>query len=220
MVSLHHFYHVYANQDCNGHEDSWKEPVDLHFNSLLKSGLSQKIDSVKIGIVGNEKSIQEFKKFVNNYGVPYEIVAKKVSGWEQVTQNALLDFSETNDGYVLYAHTKGSFNNNQLNKNWRETMTHFNIDNWRTAVKKLKKYDAVGCYWYDNSYESKDPNHPHQGQRWFAGTFWWSKLDLIRDLPLPRNKTRWDAEVWIGNIDSNKIYDLDYGRPAGSTIPK
>jgi hypothetical protein len=219
MVKFYHFYHIYAGIDCEGNRETWKESIDLHFNCLVKSSLNEKFDSVRIGVVSNQNNFKDVENFLNKYPVKYEIVSKKNSGWEQVTQNPLYSFSQKNNGYVLYAHTKGSYNNTELNRNWRESMTYYNVLEWKKATKWLKKCDAVGCYRMDDSNNpSGRYGGPHSGQRWFAGTFWWSKLSYIRNLPPPQNKTRWDAEVWIGSDPKVSMYDLAEGHSAGERV--
>jgi hypothetical protein len=119
----------------------------------------------------------------------------------------MYEFSQLNNGYVLYGHSKGSYNFNNQNRDWCKSMIYFNIVKWEDAVEKLNTNDAVGCYWFDFTGQV-GPGGPHTGQRWFAGTFWWSKLELIKTINPPTMFSRWDAEVWIGKIPNIKIYDI------------
>lgn len=220
MVNLYHFYHCYSGINSEGNKDAWKPILGKHIESVIESELINNISPMQIGITSNTNNFDEVKNFIDNYSIPYEIVAESKKGWEQETLTKLYQFSKTNDGYVLYAHSKGAYTDIVINHIWRETMTYFNVLQWRNAVEKLSDYDAVGCYWFDDSHQRKHNGYPHQGQRWFAGTFWWTKLDMLRKTNGLGMSTRWDAEVWIGQIPSNKILDLDHGRPAGSGIPE
>jgi hypothetical protein len=219
-VNLHHFYHCYSGINSEKKLDTWKPILEKHITSVIESNLINHISPIKIGITSDRNNFDEVKKVLDSYSIPYEIVVESKTGWEQETLCKMHDFAQSNDGYVLYAHSKGAYTDIPVNHTWRETMTYFNVLHWEKAVEKLSDYDAVGCYWIDDSHQKKGGASPHQGQRWFAGTFWWSKLSILRNIEKPRMLTRWDAEVWIGHIPGNKIYDLDYGRPAGSSIPK
>lgn len=220
MVDLHHFYHCYSGINSEGNREAWKPILSKHIESLIDSKLIKNISPIKIGITSNTNNFNEVRNLVDSYSIPYEIVAESKTGWEQETLCKLYDFSQSNDGYVLYAHSKGAYTDIVINHIWRETMTYFNVLKWKDAVDKLADYDAVGCYWFDDSHQKKHDGYPHKGQRWFAGTFWWSKLDILRKIGKPGMSTRWDAEVWIGRIPGNNILDLDQDRPAGSAIPE
>jgi hypothetical protein len=216
MIKIHHFYHIYAAD----HGTIWKPVVKFHIDMLKKHGLMKRLKTVHIGIIGAGSNRQEVLNYLRELDFPHTIVDESRSGWEQVTQNKLHDFAQLNDGYVLYAHTKGCANPSELSVNWRNAMTYHNIVKWKKAIKKLKNHDAVGCYWIDASTDDPPPSlgAPHLGQRWFAGTFWWSKLELIRQIPPPQNASRWDAEVWIGKIPNIKVFDLAANSPAGDII--
>jgi len=216
IYPIHHFYHIYCGFDYAGKEDSWKLPLENHLIALKQSGLNNYINTMHIGLVGNDNHRQHAKDFISQHEINFTVVAESINGFEQVTQDQLYNFAQTNNGYILYAHTKGSFNLNQQNIDWCKSMTYFNIIKWRDCVARLNQFDAVGCNWFDFSGQS--PSHlggPHVGQRWFAGTFWWSKLNRIRDIGRgPTHYTRWDAEVWIGqipNIDSYNITGSETG---------
>lgn len=219
MVALHHFYHCYSGTNSIGVSDTWKPILNHHLNSLINSKLINNLDKVHIGITSNTNNFDEVKSFINQYSIPYTVVSEDNKGWEQQTMTKLYEFSQVNDGYVLYAHSKGGYNDIPINRTWRESMTYFTVTKWKEAVEKLSDYDAVGCYWYDDSAQKQHSGQPHQGQRWFAGTFWWTKLDMLRQTPGIGMATRWDAEVWIGKIPSDKIFDLDAGRSAGCPPP-
>lgn len=212
MVNFHHFYHIYCGTNAAGEERTWIPILELHIQSLQQSNLINHLNTIHIGLVGLPHQRQEVKEFLSEKGVLYTVVAESDRGWEQETQNKLYEFAQDNEGYVLYAHTKGGFNLTEQNINWRKSMTYFTIIQWEHCIEKLADVDAVGCYWFDFSGQS--PPHlggPHVGQRWFAGTFWWSKLNRIKDIGHgPTMQTRWDAEVWIGQIPGVQVYD-----PAG-----
>lgn len=205
MVKLHHFYHIYCNEN-------WGQIIPFHIECLKKYGLLDNLTSFKIGLVGKKENRDIVKHFLDSKNIKFEIVIEEDEGWEQVTMNKLHEFSQTNDGYVLYAHSKGAVNNNEQNKQWRKSMTWYNVVKWQNAINTLKDCDAVGCHWHDFTQQvSLVLGGPHVGNCWFAGTFWWSKLDLLSQIGLPDISSRYDAEVWIGkirNIKPLKVFDL------------
>jgi hypothetical protein len=188
LVKIYHFYHIYA-------DGLWQIPVDQHFKALKKSKLYDSLTCpVKIGFVGNNENINNVKNFLNINNYNYEIVSIKSDGWEQVTQQELYNFSQYNDGYILYAHTKGSHSQQYPNIPWRETMTKYNVLNWNDCINKINEgYDATGIYWM-NSLGAEHIGH----NNFYAGTFWWTTLDFIKKLPPPNYEHRHRAEGWIG----------------------
>lgn len=186
---LYHFYHCYV-------DGKWEIPVSEHIEALKASGLYGKLDKFFIGIVGNSQKRNELINFLNNLNIEYEICAQAESGWEQVTLNELYNFSQSNDGCVLYCHTKASNNTTEHGHAWRRGMTDFNIGKWEKYVPKLYEYDAIGGWWTNNG-----------STRFFAGTFWWSTFDLIRKLGPPSMSDPWCAETWIGNYPEIIVYD-------------
>ena len=187
-MKLHHFYHIYA-------DGKWEQPVSQHFKSLIISKLYESLNSsIKIGIVGTNNNVENVKNFLQQNNYNYEIIDIKENGWEQITHQKMYDYSHYNDGYVLYAHTKGSSNQEYPNIPWRETMTKYNILNWKNCINKLDEgYETVGIYWI------KSPSPEHIGHNnFYAGTFWWTSLSFIRNLPPPNYEHRHKAEGWIG----------------------
>lgn len=210
-TKLHHFYHIYCGIDCYGQMNSWRESVSIHMDAIQKHGLIHKLETIHIGLVGGPQERENVKEYLTSINIPFTIVAEQDSGFEQVTQDQLFNFAHENEGHVLYAHTKGSHNFTDQNRSWCKSMIYFNVVIWEEAIRQLKKVDAVGCHWHDfsNQYASH-LGGPHTGQRWFAGTFWWSKLNRIRDIGHPpTNGSRWDAEVWIGQMPDITVYDFN-----------
>lgn len=219
-MNIYHFYHVYCGPDANGANRSWQYSVDLHIDALKRFGLIKKLDTIHTGIVGPESHREEFKSYMQEKNINITVVNESDGGWEQITQSKLYDFAQGSDGYVLYAHTKGSYNFNILNNNWCKSMTYYNVVKWRDCIKYLKDYDAVGAYWFDFS-DSSAPHigQPHTGQRWFAGTYWWTKLEKIRSIGYPPSTdSRYDAEIWIGRVPNIKPYNLAPSGAAGELI--
>lgn len=198
---LYHFYHIYS-------DGYWTKILFEHLNVLRRSQLLQNLDGFYIGITGSDKNRVKVEKFLKYYTLlfpfKYQIKALAHLGWEQTTQDALYEFSLENNGYVLYAHTKGASAPSNFRKRWRNKMAYYNIKMWREAISLLANNRAVGCYWL----LPKDVPNGY----FFAGNYWWAHLDLIRTLGKPERNSRFDAECWLGSKYSKTpfpVYDMD-----------
>lgn len=191
---IHHFYHIYA-------DGQWQEPVSEHIKALKKWGLIDNLNSFNVGIVGQEHNRSAVVQYLINERVNCNIIAQETSGWEQATQIPLHNFALNNDGFVLYAHSKGASDPSDTNKKWRRSMTYYNVGQWQKAIEKLNEgFDAVGQHWMFPSHHSPE----HKGWPFFGGTFWWTTLAHIRTLGKPGLEHRHVAEGWIGEQYYNK----------------
>ena len=209
MTQLYHFYHIWVD----GEIDLCKNIISDHIHALKISGLYDELITLYIGIVGKDENRELIKQFFTDLNIEYTLIIEAKTGYEQVTQNKLYEFSLLNDGYVLYAHNKGAYSATALNADWRKSMTYFNIIKWKEAIKHLDTVDAVGCHWLSKKEYPRCVNIP-----FFGGTFWWSNLSFIRNLGYPGNNSRFDAENWLGTDQNIKIYDLLPGWPDGSNF--
>ena len=184
---IHHFYHIYA-------DGSWSEPVAEHIRAL-QMGLYDQLQTFSIGIVGSESNRNAVKEYLLTTGINFGICAEADTGWEQVTQIPMWEFSKTNDGLILYAHTKGAYSPIEVNTRWRRSMTYHNVIQWQQAVEKLQTHGAVGCHWLQPSLGM--PEHKF-GNWMFAGTFFWTHCELMRTWQAPALTHRHEAEGFIG----------------------
>ena len=180
-VKLTHFYHLYADGD-------WLEPATEHIEELAISGLIDNLDDMFLGIVGSQENREKVER-----ELPGVSVAWRATGYEQITLNKLKEYADTNDAYILYAHTKGASNQGDLANAWRVSMTHDTITRWQECVTSLKDHHAAGAFWI-NSTQPEHANHKH----FFAGNFWWATSDYIRKLEPVSDRDRYAAEGWIG----------------------
>jgi len=201
-MKIYHYYHIYAL-------GYWMHALMEHIVASRKSGLLDMCETMKVGIVGEENVRTMVYQLLNSQNVNYEIIAEQDHGWEQMTQTQIYNDAQTNDGYALYAHTKGAANPHRQNieevNAWRKTMCHYNVEKWNDCVESLKTHDVCGIYWMEM------PTQPeHIDHKWFfAGTYWWARMDYIRQLPPPPMKSRYNAEGWIGMSD-NEIRVRDF----------
>lgn len=205
MNNLHHFYHIYSG-------GMWENPTKGHIKALKDSDLISNLTTFNVGIVGPPNTRKEVKKYLDSQDINYNVCTEVNNGWEQETQDKLYEFSQENDGYVLYAHTKNAYNLNQLHVAWRLSMTYHTVIIWRDVVKHLDEgFSAVGSHYL----------HGGNGEvetvsGFFAGTFWWTHLKYIKNFPQKASrKNRFGAEGWIGFLKPTvesmgevcKIYD-------------
>ena len=205
-INIFHFYHIYA-------DGAWQNIVEEHINVLRKTGLYEKLDYFGIGFVGSQENINIVKEFLSSLNVDYVSVFESDENygeqWEQETLDKLLEFSKENEGYILYAHTKGAANNFDFQNRWRKRMTLYNIVEWENATSALYDYDTAGCYLC-----TPEKNGEHVKLPFYGGNFWWATTKFVSTLNYPNRDNRWDAEAWIGlNPDINP-YDLSPGWPS------
>jgi len=184
---IHHFYHIYA-------AGQWQQPVQEHVRAL-RMGLLEHLDTFAIGLVGSESECNQVKEYLRSEGLNFTIAAEERTGWEQVTQIPMWEFCQDHDGVVLYAHTKGAYDPNNVNVRWRRSMTYWNVINWADCIEKLKTHEMVGCHWIYPMLSM--PEHVI-GNPMFAGTFWWARCELVRTFMKPPLTHRHEAEGWIG----------------------
>lgn len=197
---LYLFYHFYA-------DGNWKLPVIDQFYALWSSNLLTNLNGIYIGFVGKPHNIQHAKSFLDSKKIPYQSICETEDGWEQETLDKLLEFSQTNDGYVLYSHTKGAGYPKNLSKPWRRSMIWHTVMQWEECVKKLDEgYTTVGGHWIAKG------GPEHGDWPFWAGNMWWAKLQDIRHLPPATRNARFDAEHWIGELTRHmniNQYDLN-----------
>lgn len=209
-MKLYHFYHLWVSD---------VDPLNIdiafeHIRLLCEYGLLDRLDGFYIGLVGSQTNRDKTKYLLSMLNIPYSIVIEADTGFEQVTQNELYRFSTTHDGCVLYAHNKGSYNQDPRSDEWRRSMAYHIVVRWKESLEFLKKVDAVGCHWLTPK------NHDHK-YPFFAGTFWWAHLSYIKTLGVPDTDNRYGAEIWIGKNPAVRIYDWQpnfnyYGYPFSS----
>jgi hypothetical protein len=178
---LSHFYHVFADGD-------WEIPATEHFEELRVSGLLDELDGIYLGVVGSRENRRKVKRTLRHH-----VTVEAGEGWEQVTLNKLHDFCQTDDGVVLYAHTKGAWSRGELAKVWRVSMTHDVVTRWRECVYALEKVQCAGPFWL----RSNMPEHSGH-ESFFAGNFWWARSDYVRTLEPVGLENRFQAEGWVG----------------------
>jgi hypothetical protein len=194
-MKLAHFYHVYAD----GH---WEDAAFAHVEALESSGLLDELDEMFLGIVGGVE-----KRAVVKRELPGVVITECDEGWEQVTLQALHEYSKENSAKILYAHTKGAWSNSELARQWRVSMTYDTVTRWREAVEALQECDVAGPYWF----QSREPEHVDH-EHIFGGNFWWARSDYVSTLDPVQTDTRFRAEGWVG-LKQPRAHVLRTGYP-------
>lgn len=197
-MKLHHFYHIYADGNC-------ETPIREHIRALKDYGLYEQLATFAVGIVGAQHKREEVKVCLNSLNIKYTIAAEADGGWEQVTQIPMWEFSKSNDGLMLYCHTKGASDGNEVNIRWRRSMTYWNAIRWQDAVRLLDTHDAYGCHWIQPLISM--PEHL-MGNWMFAGTFFWLRCEVLRRFPRPALTHRHEAEGFVGYGWHEKPYSV------------
>ena len=213
-TKLNHFYHIYTGEE-------WLLTVHQHFVTLNAYGLMDSLENVYVGIIGKEEDRQAVISHLESYENPKIIVAIQAeTGYEGSTLNKLWEFAKNDDGYIFYAHTKGSSRGGIVNQLWCRSMLFFNAVRWQFAVNEVRKpnIDAVGCHYLSKEkfpeffeiQKEKNPNkHP-----FFAGNFWWAKSSHIKDLQQPQTEHEHSAEGWLGSNGVIRNIELLEGLPS------
>jgi len=219
---IYHFYHIWA-------DGKWEIPLQDNLDYLEKGGLINSLDKFYVGIVGKEKNRAIVKQYLKDRNISHEICIEKNEGFEQETLDEICNL-EDEDAYILYAHTKGSYNDEEYEHKWRKDLSQTLIANWKECIEKLQKNEAVGSQYtvvnYVDSIQISICYPPGQifaryGE--FDGNFWWSHLKYLKMLGkpfrIPEPETgyrRETAETWIRNLcnvfDHAKSGDAGFDR--------
>lgn len=204
-----HYYHVFA-------AGPWQLILNQHMMAVCNYGLMEELDEIRIGIVGPPEARKRVKETLEASLVAekVKIVVERGMAWEQATLTELWKAAQTEDANYFYAHTKGAFDRALQKQLWCRSMIFFNVVAYPVCLDALQTHDAVGCHWITAE------KYPHmvcktntEGVPYFAGNFWWSKSEHIRQLPEPPRNHRFEAEFWIGMKEGMQIKDLNEGWP-------
>lgn len=199
-MNVSHWYHVWA-------QGEWREPVAEHLDALAACGYD---GPFHVGVVGAPERRAEALAELNAIRPP-DSIAEAETGWEQVTLHPLHEYSQTHDGAILYAHTKGASDPSTINIAWRRSMSWHLVRNLHACKGAIEQgYDVVGCHWLT---PEEFPGHvQHAPLPCLGGNFWLASCEYLKRLAPCAVSCRHDAEGWIGTGDPN-VLDLFPGWP-------
>lgn len=196
MVSVAHVYHVYVN-------GNWIDPVREHVLAMTRAELWRHC-RIYIGFVGNKPERQRAADYITKF-FSFATIVETDSGWEQETMRHIPEIAKDHS-QLFYAHTKGAVMTSENQHSWRQTMTYYNVLQWRTMLSELQHHDLAGIWWI--------PKEVHPAPH-FQGNFWWANTNYLLTLPEIENSNRWQAELWVGQQQPN-IYDAYPGSAGGN----
>jgi len=166
----------------------WKRSFQMLMDAVYKSGLYEKTEKIRIGVVNNpgvlikDNTLNDPKFEILCLGRSWE--------YERPTLLHMRKHAETDpdDTIYYYLHTKGikHFGKpyEQCIVDWIHLMLYWNIERWQLAVEKLKTFDTYGC----NSIGKT---------RHYSGNFWWANRKHIITLPTAIGRGYTAPEDWV-----------------------
>jgi hypothetical protein len=205
-MEVAHFYHVYA-------DGTWHTAVGEHLAALEDSRFDGEFH---VGLIGSPDKVAEALDWFNVLRPPTAWWSAD-RGFEQVTISKLHEYTQTHDGAVMYAHTKGSGTISPFQEQWRAHMTFNVVNNWRACRHQLRQgYDAIGCHWL--TAEEFPQVNVQTDFPMFGGNFWMATCEYLRKLPPVSTARRHEAESWIG-LGNPNVMDLSPGWPGAWPYP-
>ena len=133
-MKLIHYYHIY----CGGGVQ-WQLIMNQHMMALSNYGLIDKLDEIRVGIVGPPEQRKAVKEILDNSLIKdkVKVVVTRTNAWEQATLTEMYKASQDEDAAYLYAHTKGSSDPSLINQLWCRSMIFFNVVAWERCLVHL-----------------------------------------------------------------------------------
>lgn len=194
------FYHL----ACMG---NWQEVYTEQMKLLQQSGFKQ----VNITILGTEEEVQKANTAGEEAGLKLNIIFcnAKLTHFETPALLAIEAYASEHKGYVLYLHSKGVSNPNDITKiKWRRLMMSELVEKWESCILQLPKYDIIGVNWRDM------PPISH-----FCGNFWYASNNYLRklaDFKYYYNHPRYRTG---GSIESKRL-GCEFWISSGKELPR
>lgn len=202
------YYHIFCH-------DGWKDMFQEQLLKIVSSGLLYECRSLCFSVVGYTEDDLKWINGVSSNIENSRVHAVDSSMWHLQERATLLNMhrecgsDRDGDWPILYMHMKGLTRRGYNSDMWRIYMDHFNISEWRRAVKKLQEgFLAYGVNLRDDTEE-----HFHKKYLHYSGNMWWSRASHIRSLNTDFIKdqstwlSRWNSEFWIGtNGDRERFF--------------
>lgn len=172
--------------------------IEEQLKCLLESGLYERCDSVRIGLIIADKSLNDgFYQVIKGYDkISLLEISHNELDYEFITLDRLKHSCDVEQSfYGLYIHTKGvSYPGNEGGKYWRDYMNYYNITKWKDAVNDLD----LGYELYGVKLLTQNDGPAHKMH--YSGNYFWFWSDYVSLLEYPRKlnrKNRGEAEMWI-----------------------
>lgn len=195
----------------------WRDVVQDQLDSLQESGLLSKCEKVHITFLGENK---EDLNWLVSDKIQIKNFSKNLKNYERICLNDLKDWSQQNESYVFYFHSKGvskpQFRDNIWS--WRKMMEYFLVQNHQKCIELLGSHDAIGISLREVGTDAKILNENHKFH--FSGNFWWSKTNYLKKIPkipdidMSYGGNYWLCERWVlqpwPNVVALELYKPEY----------
>jgi hypothetical protein len=176
------FYHVCTIKN-------WKKIVTEQMECLVNSGLLEKAETLFIGSNG-PNSTNELTVFLKDHTYIAKIVFLQLQENipnENETINYMTKFARSHiNTNILYIHTKGVTERNELQEPWRDYMMRLVVKNHERCLSTLEYFKTVGPLYLKRPY------------RHYSGNFFWARSEYVASLDLITNlDNRYNAEKHI-----------------------
>jgi len=149
---------------------NWKSVFEEEMQHLHRNGF----DRVNLTLLGSDEDRNWVDSVSRELNMDVKVIfqEQELTNFERPAMLAIEDFARRYEGFVLYLHSKGVSNPNDLIKvKWRRLMLRELIDNWESCMLQLPNYDVIGVNWREM------PPVSH-----FCGNFWYASTQYLRTL--------------------------------------
>jgi|TARA_B100001971_G_C18043596_1_gene458979 hypothetical protein len=157
-----------------------------------------------------EDILQEQLDYIKSSGLEEESdIEIRYSEYEGDALIDMYKFSFQSDSNILYLHIKGVTHYQtkfqEIADNHRRWLMDGVIGNWKKYISYLDEYDVVGDNYKEDTFyrdiwpDKVSKNSKRVYSRHFAGTFFWTKSDYVKELinPIRYFTERSKFETWI-----------------------
>lgn len=185
--------------------NNWRGIAEDQYQTMESCGLMDRVEQVNLTFLGKDRKdinwLEKKSKKINvsNY-------SSDLRQYERTCLNGLRDWSEKNEGLVMYIHGKGVSRTKQKNNvwGWRKMLEYFIVESHDKCVSNMKNIDTLGGNVCIVGRKADDLGRPGHGMH-YSGNFWWSRASYIKSLPRIREDIRLDingnyykqCEYWL-----------------------
>lgn len=187
-------------------------------NELLKSGLYDESKKIFYTILGNmDSNLRKRIISLNKFELIH--LSHDITEVEYPTLINLYNFTQKNDAYIMYIHTKGvSLPQDSFRQYWRKRLIQKVIKEYKVCISFLNEgSDVCGSGWKEKL--DTETNYNQGEYEHFSGNFWWSKSEFIKKLPnifdirdnfmcfkkVDFLKYRVQCEFWVGMAENINV---------------
>lgn len=178
-------------------KDGWERSFDMIFSEIKKSGLYDRTNEIRLGIVNDCPNIIDNTRFHDN---KFKIVVHDTSDkYERPTLYHMKSscYIDPNNTCYWYVHTKGIRHWGQPNENyiidWINFLLYWNITKWKIALNILEYMDTYGCNAISRQH--------------YSGNFWWANSNHLKKLSVHIPTYYTAPEDYICTVN-NKMFNI------------